>query len=501
MRLLRYDDNGALKLSGPFAPDSVSPYAILSHTWGFEEVTFEDLRDGMGVDKRGWLKLEFCADQARRDGFDYVWVDTCCIDKTNSTELQSAINSMFRWYQNAGRCYVYLPDVTVLAHESGWRQAFRNSRWFTRGWTLQELLAPRSVEFFTRERNRLGSRRDLEQEIHEITGIPLSALRGDDLSNFSIDERLRWLAGRQTTLPEDRAYCLLGIFGVFMPVIYGEMEESAMRRLIKKAQSRRNQGPLDGNRIFKWHEFPNYETENILPVRAVTNDHALGVAECSDGLVIIHGPRPTTIFSRALPTWDGHKMTRNKKGLIETHEAKFMFPSGVRNPSIVWRGDQLFGMWWTASGLRFWKWDEWKCEWTNPIPVTNILNAARPFLASCNLGDAHRVYAVWGAAPPSRNVYLSWSDADNWVTPIVLLFIETDQVPALSCCGGSIVIAWKVASGDKLYWMCLNMEGELLEEEPHEVGWRGESSSNISLATLGSAVYAVWKGRGQSTDI
>jgi hypothetical protein len=108
MRLLRCDDNAGLKLVGPFAPDSIPPYAILSHTWGFEEVTFEDLRDGTGVDKRGWLKLEFCADQARRDGFDYVWVDTCCIDKTNSTELQGAINSMFRWYQNAGRCYVYL---------------------------------------------------------------------------------------------------------------------------------------------------------------------------------------------------------------------------------------------------------------------------------------------------------------------------------------------------------------------------------------------------------
>ena len=108
MRLLKRCDTGELKLSGPFPPDSTPPYAILSHTWDIEEVTFENLRDGTGVDKRGWLKIEFCAEQAQRDGLDYIWVDTCCIDKTNSTELQGAINSMFRWYRNAERCYVYL---------------------------------------------------------------------------------------------------------------------------------------------------------------------------------------------------------------------------------------------------------------------------------------------------------------------------------------------------------------------------------------------------------
>ncbi|KAK0620827.1 heterokaryon incompatibility [Immersiella caudata] len=232
MRLLKCGGNGELKLAGPFPPDSIPPYAILSHTWGSEEITFEDLRDGTGVDKRGWLKLEFCTDQARRDGFKHVWVDTCCIDKANSIELQAAINSMFKWYQNAGRCYVYLLAGARL---------FRQSRWFTRGWTLQELLAPQSVDFFTRERNRLGSRRDLEEEIHTITKIPLSALRGDDLSTFSIDERLGWLDGRQTTLPEDMAYCLLGILGVFMPVIHGETVENAKRRLLKEAHSLQKQ--------------------------------------------------------------------------------------------------------------------------------------------------------------------------------------------------------------------------------------------------------------------
>jgi len=109
MWLLKHGDNHKITLAGPFDSGStIPPYAILSHTWGFEEVTFQDLRDGTGVDKRGWLKIEFCVEQARRDGLDYSWVDTCCIDKTNSTELQRSINSMFRWYRAAERCYVYL---------------------------------------------------------------------------------------------------------------------------------------------------------------------------------------------------------------------------------------------------------------------------------------------------------------------------------------------------------------------------------------------------------
>ena len=108
---------------------------------------------------------------------------------------------------------------------------FSRSRWFTRGWTLQELLAPSSVEFFTREGQRLGDRKNLERLIHEITGIPIPALGNTSLSQFGVDERLAWVATRQTTRPEDRVYCLLGIFGVFMPIIYGEGREHAMQRL------------------------------------------------------------------------------------------------------------------------------------------------------------------------------------------------------------------------------------------------------------------------------
>jgi hypothetical protein len=235
MRLLECND-GKLKLTKDLVRD-IPKYAILSHTWGADadEVTFKDLADGTEEEKIGYEKLKFCAEQTRRDGLQYFWMDTCCIDKSNNSELSTAINSMFRWYQNATRCYVYLTvDTSVTSHQQHgleWESAFRKHRWFTRGWTLQELLAPASVEFFAQDGQRLGDKRSLEQQIHEITGIAIPALRGSDLSQFDIDERFRWAETRKTTHEEDWAYCLLGIFGIFMPLIYGEGKASAVRRL------------------------------------------------------------------------------------------------------------------------------------------------------------------------------------------------------------------------------------------------------------------------------
>ena len=242
MRLLERGVNGEITLTKNLI-NNIPPYAILSHTWGAdaEEVTFQDFVDGTGKSKIGYAKIRFCAEQTRQDGLQYFWIDTCCIDKSNSTELTEAINSMFQWYFNATRCYVYLEDVSVSSspEDSGmsdvpWEPAFRASRWFTRGWTLQELIAPASVEFFTRERKRLGDKRSLEQQIHKITGIAIPALQGAPLSQFEIDERLTWAETRQTTREEDWAYSLLGIFDIFMPLIYGEEREHAVGRLRKK---------------------------------------------------------------------------------------------------------------------------------------------------------------------------------------------------------------------------------------------------------------------------
>jgi hypothetical protein len=244
MRLLQRQDDGSLILTENNS-DGIPPYVILSHTWGEDgqEVTFNDINTGVGQEKQGYQKIDFCGKQAAADGFEYFWVDTCCIDKSNSTELQEAVISMFRWYQNAAKCYVYLSDVVSENEDqcqqtglrrSTWKVSFRNSRWFTRGWTLQELLAPRCVEFFSKDGYKLGSKISLCQMLHEITGIDIDAFESKPLSSFSARERMSWLGSRDTRRKEDRAYCLLGIFNVSMRIQYGEGEEHAMARLRKK---------------------------------------------------------------------------------------------------------------------------------------------------------------------------------------------------------------------------------------------------------------------------
>jgi hypothetical protein len=246
MRLLKsLPGDGGFELSS-FSDDHAPAYAILSHTWmDGQEVTYNELLARTGTGKRGYSKIRFCGERAAADNLAYFWVDTCCIDKATNDELTTAINSMFRWYQCAAKCYVYLEDVSVPeevtdaeAFRISWIQAFRRSRWFTRGWTLQELLAPASVEFFSRDGKRLGSRVSLEKDIHEITGIPIEALRGHRLAEFSVETRMGWAARRTTTLKEDKAYCLLGIFGVFLPLIYGEGEDYAILRLKEEIQKR-----------------------------------------------------------------------------------------------------------------------------------------------------------------------------------------------------------------------------------------------------------------------
>ena len=249
MRLLHIKSDGQLEFTKDIIRvEEIPPYAILSHTWKEPEVVFNDINscDNMVVvaaEKRdAWNKIQFCAQQAKRDRLEHFWVDTCCIDRANHTELSEAINSMFRWYQNSSKCYVFLPDVEGKSSteegnpSSAWKAAFRASRWFTRGWTLQELLAPRSVEFFSRDGTRLGDRESLKQTIHEVTKIPLEALPGSDMSKFGVEERFSWAEDRETTREEDGAYCLLGILGCYLPLIYVEGKEMALKRLRKEVQ-------------------------------------------------------------------------------------------------------------------------------------------------------------------------------------------------------------------------------------------------------------------------
>ncbi|KAH8885021.1 hypothetical protein GQ53DRAFT_625629, partial [Thozetella sp. PMI_491] len=238
MRLLQIRQGGDIR-STLFLSDDIPQYAILSHTWGADEVTFQDLQTQHAKDKLGYNKIDFCGRQARKNGLDYFWVDTCCIDKTSSSELQESINCMFRWYQGAARCYVYLADVSSPgAYPSNefasWEVALRNSKWFTRGWTLQELIAPCSVEFFSRDGQILGDRTSLEHIIYDTTKIPIRALRGTPLSTFSVSDRMQWMERRMTTRKEDKAYALLGIFEVQIPLLYGEGEDKAFKRLLEE---------------------------------------------------------------------------------------------------------------------------------------------------------------------------------------------------------------------------------------------------------------------------
>lgn len=240
MRLLQLRDTGDISLTDDLTGNDVPRYGILSHTWGkaSEEVSFKDMVDGTAKSRAGYEKIRFCGQQASRDGLEYFWVDTCCIDKSSNAELSEAINSMFRWYRDAAKCYVYLPDVSRLTLDSDgqldqfyWERSFRRSRWFTRGWTLQELIAPASVEFFSKDGRWLGTKKSLEWEIKEVTGIPINALRGHQLSEYSVSERMAWARNRHTARKEDVAYSLLGIFNVYMPLIYGEGTHNAFKRL------------------------------------------------------------------------------------------------------------------------------------------------------------------------------------------------------------------------------------------------------------------------------
>ena len=217
MRLLHYEENGTLRLT-EFSESDRPNYAILSHRWETEEFTFDDLGQGIGWQKAGYEKVRRCGNQARNDGLKYFWVDTCCIDKSSSAELSKAINSMFGWYKQSAFCYAYLSDVKV----GFFREHFRASLWFKRGWTLQELIAPRTVRFFDMDWKALGSRMELCDTIAGITSISEDVLwNPDKLPYHTIAQRMSWAAGRETARAEDTAYSLLGISQIHMPLLDG----------------------------------------------------------------------------------------------------------------------------------------------------------------------------------------------------------------------------------------------------------------------------------------
>ena len=233
MRLLNFenfdDTNEFRPILCEYFDQNIPPYAILSHRWGHpnDEVSYYDILrpNQQAPKKKGYRKLELVCKQAARDGLKHAWVDTCCINKDSSAELTEAINSMFLWYRRSTVCYAYLIDVSD-SHEdpSLVDSPFRNSEWFTRGWTLQELIAPLDVRFYSANWIEIGQKSDLSKVLYEITGIPEEVLRDPlgTLKDVCAAQKMSWASDRRTSRIEDRAYSLIGIFDVSLPIMYGE---------------------------------------------------------------------------------------------------------------------------------------------------------------------------------------------------------------------------------------------------------------------------------------
>jgi hypothetical protein len=272
-----------------FTGSDTPAYATLSHTWGDDEITFNDLEtlSQPELEKRkGYSKLKSARWQAILDGYGYIWIDTCCIDKSNAAELSEAINSMFHWYRNSAVCYAYLSDVVLNTSgpplsEDSLKFNISQSRWFTRGWTLQELLAPQTIEFFGHPWTHLGSREKFATTITRTTGIPKDVLLDpSSATRFSIAQRMSWAANRKTTILEDEAYCLLGLFNVTMPLLYGEGYRAFIRLQVEIMKQTTDMS------LFAWGGAEAAEFQ----VGGVLADHPSAFA--SSGKVVVNQERP-----------------------------------------------------------------------------------------------------------------------------------------------------------------------------------------------------------------
>ncbi|KAK3385933.1 heterokaryon incompatibility protein-domain-containing protein [Podospora didyma] len=246
------------------------PYTILSHTWGNGEVTYDRLMSGDYKSLPGYGKIKGCCDVSRKEGYLYTWIDTCCIDKTSSAELSEAINSMFKWYANAEVCYAYLSDVdTSTPQNDAGAGKLADSRWFKRGWTLQELLAPTVVVFLNRAWKEIGTKASLANQIGDITRIHARVLlpsrrvtATERVFACSVAERMSWAAFRETRKPEDLAYCLMGLFDINMPLLYGEGTKAFLRLQQHIAQQSNDASifaweyPIDMEEVLKPKKYP-----------------------------------------------------------------------------------------------------------------------------------------------------------------------------------------------------------------------------------------------------
>jgi hypothetical protein len=337
-----------------FNDNEIPPYAILSHTWGEEEVTFDHVRQGTAHQLKGYPKVLATCNSAAQNGFEYVWIDTCCINKESSAELSEAINSMFQWYERADYCCAYLQDVMCNSpgQEGGKMNhelvdSLSHSRWFTRGWTLQELLAPKEIYFFNEAWEPIGTRTSLSSILSLITSIDQSVLLHqrippDDsglsslqilLASKSVAKRMSWAARRETTRQEDLAYCMLGLFDVNMPLLYGEGLRKAFYRLqIEILRESTDQS------LLAWH------VTSLVPVPGSPGgalaSHPLNFAKAGNIETFVEGECPIDITSRGLRMrMQVGKKTEQYFGILACHEeddfTRFIAIPLARNQSVV----------------------------------------------------------------------------------------------------------------------------------------------------------------------
>ena len=255
-----------------FCDDKTTAYAILSHRWIEDtEVDYEEMIGLANMDievrdeirqRPGYRKIWDTCQQAMRDGYEWVWVDTCCIDKRSSAELSEAINSMYRWYEHSGVCYAYLHDVPDPSFPQNDKSRYPNSNgwpeWFSRGWTLQEMVAPRTVQFFNKDWHPIGDKARLAAKLKDITGVPQHILlRGLAGNRPCVAQIISWASERTTTRVEDRAYSLMGLLDVNMPMLYGEGQKAFHRLQLEIIRSSNDQS------IFAW-DWGSEWTGNIL---------------------------------------------------------------------------------------------------------------------------------------------------------------------------------------------------------------------------------------------
>ena len=245
-----------------FSDDEATEYAILSHRWTSQEVDYAEIvklakkpaEERNEIRQRdGYRKILQSCEEAQKDGYEWLWVDTCCIDKRSSVELSEAINSMYRWYENAKVCYAYLHDVPGSSfptprEDEGYHEFNGRPEWFSRGWTLQELIAPSDVQFLNKNWQRIGDKRSLAPTLRNITGIPEHILiDGLDRKRPCVAQIMSWAAWRRTTRVEDRAYSLMGLLDVNMPMLYGEGKKAFRRLQLEIIRASNDQS------IFAWY--------------------------------------------------------------------------------------------------------------------------------------------------------------------------------------------------------------------------------------------------------